>query len=68
MGLPRWLIFSRPSWLNGKEYACRAGDARDVGSIPGSGISHGGGNDNPGITAWKIQWTEKPGGLQAMGS
>ena len=24
-----------------------AGDARDVGSIPGSGISRGGGNDNP---------------------
>ena len=44
----------------------RAGDARDVGSIPESGISHGGGNDNPGITAWKIQWTEKPGKLQSM--
>ena len=31
----------------GKESACNAGDARDVGSIPGSGGSFGEGNGNP---------------------
>ena len=30
-------------WLSGKELAC---NARDVGSIPGSGRSPGDGNDN----------------------
>ena len=39
-----------------------AGDARDTGSIPGSGGSSG------RILAWEIPWTEKPGGLQSMGS
>ena len=47
----------------------KARDTRDVGSIPGS--------DDPleeemathsSILAWRIPWTEKPGGLQSMGS
>ena len=33
-----------PWWLSGKESACNARDTRDVGSIPGSGRSPGGGN------------------------
>ena len=36
-----------PWWLGGKESACNAGDTRDVGSIPGSGRSLGGGNVYP---------------------
>ena len=36
MGLPRW--------VHGKESACSAGD---VGLIPGSGRSSGGGHGNP---------------------
>ena len=32
---------------SGKESACNAGDAGDVGSIPGSGRSPGGGHGNP---------------------
>ena len=36
-----------PYWLSGKESACNAGDAGDVGLIPGSGKSPGGGNGNP---------------------
>ena len=36
-----------PRWLNGKEPTCNAEDAGDVGSIPGSGISPGGGNGYP---------------------
>ena len=34
-------------WLSGKESACKAGDAGDMGSIPGSGRPPGGGNGNP---------------------
>ena len=36
-----------PSWLSGKESACNARATGDVGSIPGSGRSPGGGNVNP---------------------
>ena len=32
---------------SGKESACQLGDARDPGSIPGSGRSPGVGNGNP---------------------
>ena len=39
------------------------------GEFPGSGRSPGGGTGNPPSSlAWKIQWTEEPGRLQAMGS
>ena len=45
------------------------GDARDLGSIPGSGRSPGEGNGNPLQYSWlRILWTEEPGGLQSMGS
>ena len=36
-----------PRWLSGKESAYNAGDAGDVGLIPGSGRSPGEGNDSP---------------------
>ena len=43
--------------------------AGDVGLIPGSGKSSGGGNDNPlQILAWEIPWTGDLGGQQSMGS
>ena len=43
-------------------------NARDVGSIPGSGRLLGGGNGNPlQYFPWEIPWTEEPGGLQSMG-
>ena len=36
-------------------------------SIPGSGIAPEGGNDTrSSLLAWKIPWTEEPGGLQSM--
>ena len=41
------MILGLPRWLSGKESACNAGNARDVGSIPGSGRSPEGGNSNP---------------------
>ena len=41
----------------------------DAGLIPGSRRSPGGGNGNHSrILAWRIPWTEEPGGLQSMGS
>ena len=41
------MILGLPRWLSGKESACNAGNARDAGSIPGSGRSPEGGNGNP---------------------
>ena len=41
--------------------------AGHAGSIPGSGRSPGEGNGNPSILAWRIPWTEEPGGPQFMG-
>ena len=46
-----------------------AGDVRDPGSIPGQedpleeGVA-----THSSISAWRIPWTEEPGGLQSMGS
>ena len=44
---PPTLHLGLPRWLTGKEFACQAGYAGDVGSIPGSGRCSGGGNGNP---------------------
>ena len=50
----------------GKESAYNTGD---LGSIPGYGRFPGEGNAiQSSILAWKIPWTEEPGGLQFMGS
>ena len=46
-----------------KNLTANVGDIRDVGSIPDSGQSPGG-----GVLAWRNPWTEEPGGLQSMGS
>ena len=60
--------FGLPWWLSGKESACSAGDAGDMGSIPGLGRYPGGGNGNhSSILAWKIPWTET-GRLQSIWS
>ena len=46
-----------------------AGDLKEAGLIPGSGRSPGGGSGNPlQPLAWRIPWTEEPGGLQSTGS
>ena len=41
------LFWGLPWWFSSKESACVIGDAGDKGSVPGSGRSPGGGNDNP---------------------
>ena len=52
-----------------KNLPANAGDIRDTGSVSGSGRSSGGGHGNPSdILAWRIPWTEEPGGLQSLGS
>ena len=52
-----------------KNLPASAGGIRDAGSIPGSGRSPGGGNaTHSSILAWRIPWTEEPGGLQSIGS
>ena len=55
-----------PGGSDGKESAC---NARDLGSIPGLGRSLEKGKAiHSSILAWRIPWTEEPGGLQFMGS
>ena len=52
----------------GKETAYSAGDARDMGSIPGLGRSPGGGLGNsPVFLPAESPRTEEPGGLQSTG-
>ena len=55
-----------PDGSVGKESACNAEDAGDVGLISGPGRSPGVGNGN--LIARKISRTGEPGGLQSMGS
>ena len=69
----KWIHTSYPGnavGLKKKNPPANAGDTRDAGSIPGSGISpeEEEMTTHAGILAWKILWTEKPGGLQSMGS
>ena len=54
-----------PDGSEGKESTCKAGD---LGSIFESGRSPGEGmRIHSVILAWRIPWTEEPGGLQLMG-
>ena len=47
-----------------KNLPSNAEDTREMGSIPDSGICPVVGNDTcSSILAWKIIWTENPGGL-----
>ena len=46
-----------------------AGDVRDVGLMPGLGRSpEEGMATHSSIPAWRIPWTEEPGGVQSMGA
>ena len=62
-------ISLRVEWLGGsddKESACNAGD---LGSTPGSGRAAGGGMaTHCSVLAWRMPWTEEPGGLQTTAS
>ena len=55
-----------PGTSDGKESACSAGDP---GLIPGQEDPlEKGMETHSSILAWRIPWTEKPGGLQSMES
>ena len=52
-----------------KNLPTNAGDDRDPGSIPGwEGPLEEGMATHSSILAWRIPWTEEPGGLQSTGS
>ena len=52
-----------------KKQPTNAGDPGDMGLIPESGRSPGGGNGNPlQYSCLENPWTEEPSGLQSMGS
>ena len=52
-----------------KKTPANAEDSRDASLTPGSGRSPGWGHGNPlQDFAWRIPWTEEPGGLQSIGS
>ena len=52
-----------------KNLPANVGDIRDVGSVPGLGRCPGGGHKNHStVLAWRIPWTEEPGGLWSTGS
>ena len=55
-----------PGGSESKESACNAGD---LGLIPGLERSPGEKRmaAHSSIVAWRIPWTEEPGGLQSMG-
>ena len=52
-----------------KNPPANSGDARDAALIPGSGRSlEEEMATHSSILAWRIPWTEEPGGLQSMES
>ena len=51
-----------------KNLPANAGDVRDPGSISGSGRPLEKGMATHSSIAWRIPWTEEPGGLPSMGS
>ena len=60
-------IWASQAVLVVKNLPANAGDIRDAGSIPGSWRSPGGGmSTHSSILAWRISWTEDPGGLQSV--
>ena len=58
-----------PGGAKVKNPSANAGDTRDAGLIPGLGRSlEKGMATHCSILAWRIPWTEEPGGLESMGS
>ena len=61
-------ILGLPTWLSGRESTCRAGVAGDNGWILGQeDLLEKGMAVHPSILAWKIPWTEEPGGYSLCG-
>ena len=63
-----WVWWASQVALVVKNMPTNEGDVRTTGSISGSGISPGVENGNwLWYLAWRIPWTEEPGGLQFIG-
>ena len=60
-----FLVWGFPGGSDGKEAACFAEDW--VGSLGWEDPLEKGMATHSSILAWRIPWTEKPGGLQSMG-
>ena len=65
VGLPRWLSGKKKK----KNLAANAGDSGDLGLISWirNILWQRKWHPHSSILAWKIPWTEEPGGLQSMG-
>ena len=64
----RLLLVGAKMVLVVKNLPANAGDIGDAVLISESGRSPGGGHGNSSSTlAWRIPWTEEPGGLQSTG-
>ena len=62
-------VWGFPGGTGGQELPVNAGNLRDGGLIPRLGRSPGEGLAvHSSILAWRIPWTEEPGGLQSIGS
>ena len=65
----KYFLLSNPGWASQtvlvvKKPPAKAGDIRDVGSIPGSGRSpEEGMATHSSILTWRIPWTEESCGL-----
>jgi len=69
LGRTRVWVWGFPGGTGGKELPVNAGNLRDGGLIPRLGRSPGEGLAvHSSILAWRIPWTEEPGGLQSIGS
>ena len=63
----RYEVGGLPRWLSDKESACNAGDSGDMGSIlDQKDTLMEGMATHSSILAWRIPWTEEPGGLQSI--
>ena len=61
------VALSFPGGTSGKEPACQCRRTWDLGSIPGLEDPLGEGTaTHSSILAWRIPWTEEPGGLQSI--
>ena len=70
LGQSMWIGQGFPRGSTGEESTCNAADPGDTGSIPGSRRFPWRGKmaSHSSILAWRIPWTEEPGGLQSKGS
>ena len=57
-----------PGGTEVKNLPANAEDAGDTGSTPGLGGSPAEGATHSSMLAWRIPWTEEPGGPQSMQS